>query len=192
MSRKREVLLETAADLFQQYGLRRVSVEDICRSAKVSKATFYKYFANKTAVIAVFLPQYINCLAEAQYAVMQTPGADFAARFRRMMQLDRQQLHDMPPPLLQDLLDPTLSEVHELMQQLIGAHRDRLAALVREGQARGVFNPDFPLDFFFFVQTQMLDLFQNPQLQALEPDITRRAELIADFLTYGLMAPPRD
>lgn len=46
-SKQRE-LIETAAQLFFKHGFKRVTVEEICRTAKVSKVTFYRYFAAKT------------------------------------------------------------------------------------------------------------------------------------------------
>ncbi|NQV51449.1 MAG: helix-turn-helix transcriptional regulator, partial [Candidatus Marinimicrobia bacterium] len=39
-------ILRTAEKLFMQFGYNRVTVEEICREAKVSKVTFYKYFSN--------------------------------------------------------------------------------------------------------------------------------------------------
>ena len=39
-------ILRTAEDLFMQFGYDRVSVEEICREAKVSKVTFYKLLCN--------------------------------------------------------------------------------------------------------------------------------------------------
>jgi AcrR family transcriptional regulator len=44
-------LVETAKFLFFKHGVKRVTVEEICRKANVSKVTFYKYFENKEAVV---------------------------------------------------------------------------------------------------------------------------------------------
>ena len=46
-SKKRHRIVETATELFTRYGFRRVTIEEICRSAGASKMTFYKYFRNK-------------------------------------------------------------------------------------------------------------------------------------------------
>ena len=50
MSQKREQLLQTGEALFVKHGMRRVTVEEICRQAGVSKPTFYRYFENKAAL----------------------------------------------------------------------------------------------------------------------------------------------
>ena len=46
-SNKSQLIVETATDLFMRYGVKRVTVEEICQTAKISKMTFYKYFKNK-------------------------------------------------------------------------------------------------------------------------------------------------
>ena len=40
-------ILRTAEDLFMQFGYGKVTVEEICRAAGVSKVTYYKYFKKK-------------------------------------------------------------------------------------------------------------------------------------------------
>ena len=46
-SPKFKQIVKTAQELFYRYGIKRVSVEEICSTALVSKMTFYKYFPNK-------------------------------------------------------------------------------------------------------------------------------------------------
>jgi len=50
-TKKENQIVETAKELFLKHGTKRISVEEISRSANVSKMTFYKYFDNKKALI---------------------------------------------------------------------------------------------------------------------------------------------
>lgn len=43
-------LIETAKELFFKHGIKRVTIEEICEKANISKVTFYKYFPNKNAI----------------------------------------------------------------------------------------------------------------------------------------------
>ena len=47
VSKKYKDIMSTGKDLFWKYGMKRVTVEEICKEANVSKMTFYKYFGNK-------------------------------------------------------------------------------------------------------------------------------------------------
>jgi AcrR family transcriptional regulator len=50
-NQKHICLVETAKTLFFKHGVKRVTVEEICEKAHVSKVTFYKFFSNKDAIV---------------------------------------------------------------------------------------------------------------------------------------------
>jgi AcrR family transcriptional regulator len=50
----REILI-AAKELFWKHGFKRVSIEEVCREANVSKMTFYKHFKNKIELIKYLL-----------------------------------------------------------------------------------------------------------------------------------------
>ena len=54
-TKKQDQIIQAGRHLFWKYGMKRVSIEEICREAGVSKMTFYKYFANKTALALYIL-----------------------------------------------------------------------------------------------------------------------------------------
>lgn len=59
-SKKQEELIRKAENLFSRFGAKRVSVEEICRETGVSKMTFYKYFANKVALVRHIRDQWVE------------------------------------------------------------------------------------------------------------------------------------
>ena len=60
MPQKQALLLSTAEALFRLHGIRRVTVEEVCSKAGVSKVTFYKYFANRNALALAVLESMIT------------------------------------------------------------------------------------------------------------------------------------
>ena len=69
---KRSYILGTAQTLFAQFGLKKVTVDDIARQARVSKATVYKYFANKSEIFDVVVKSEADQLLEAVEAAVAT------------------------------------------------------------------------------------------------------------------------
>lgn len=53
-------ILEGAKELFFMYGLKRVTVDDICRHIGMSKKTLYLFFKNKEELIECLLEKNIN------------------------------------------------------------------------------------------------------------------------------------
>ncbi|MDE0756832.1 MAG: TetR/AcrR family transcriptional regulator [Pseudomonadales bacterium] len=49
-SGKKEAILDAAAQVFEQYGYRKTSMEDIAAMLGISRASLYSYFENKAAV----------------------------------------------------------------------------------------------------------------------------------------------
>lgn len=45
--KNKQKIISAAKNLFWKYGFRKVSVDEICKEAKLSKMTFYKFFPNK-------------------------------------------------------------------------------------------------------------------------------------------------
>jgi TetR/AcrR family transcriptional repressor of mexJK operon len=70
--KKRQAILDAATDMFLQSGYRAVSMEKIAQAAPVSKATLYKYFDSKEALLAGV----IRSLCDGLLATMTEPLHD--------------------------------------------------------------------------------------------------------------------
>lgn len=75
----REQILSTAFDLFSQYGIKKVSMNDIARTANISKRTLYQQFEDKETLLVDGLDhrnnQYISLWKELEkgpYTVLET------------------------------------------------------------------------------------------------------------------------
>ncbi len=53
----RERILSSAYDLFARHGVRAVGVDEVIRRADVAKATLYRHFPSKDALVLAFLQQ---------------------------------------------------------------------------------------------------------------------------------------
>jgi len=55
-----ESIKQAARELYRKFGYHKTSVNEIARKAKVAKATIYKYFDSKEAILQVLLMDYIR------------------------------------------------------------------------------------------------------------------------------------
>ncbi|NDV46664.1 TetR/AcrR family transcriptional regulator [Paludibacter sp. 221] len=51
MENQYEKIVETAKKLFHQYGIRSVTIDNVCEELRISKKTFYNYFAQKEDLV---------------------------------------------------------------------------------------------------------------------------------------------
>lgn len=56
----KESIKRAAQDLFRKFGYHKTSVNEIAKKAKIAKATIYKYFDSKEAVLHALLMDYIK------------------------------------------------------------------------------------------------------------------------------------
>lgn len=54
----REKIIAVASKMFLQYGIRSVSIDDVCKQLSISKKTFYIYFKQKEDLVDAFMTTY--------------------------------------------------------------------------------------------------------------------------------------
>ncbi|WP_299290512.1 TetR/AcrR family transcriptional regulator [uncultured Mucilaginibacter sp.] len=55
-----ECIKQAARELYRKFGYHKTSVNEIAKKAKIAKATIYKYFDSKEAILQVLLMDYIR------------------------------------------------------------------------------------------------------------------------------------
>lgn len=58
MEALREKIIAVASEMFFQYGIRSVSIDDVCKQLSISKKTFYLYFKQKEDLVDAFITTY--------------------------------------------------------------------------------------------------------------------------------------
>ncbi|MBW1732342.1 MAG: TetR/AcrR family transcriptional regulator [Deltaproteobacteria bacterium] len=138
---KLESILNTANKMFARYGLRKTSLDEVARMARVAKATIYNYFGSKDRVYLEVLRGEANEIVEkisssvSQEVSPRDKLIAFArAKFRHMRQainllnLDREGIEKLLPSA-----DTIRSELFEQEVNI-------LRSILNEGVQKGVFH----------------------------------------------------
>jgi AcrR family transcriptional regulator len=70
----RKRLLNAAEECFERYGLRRTTIDDVAREAKVSRSTVYRYFDGRGDLIVAAYLRESEAVNEKVKALMRQPG----------------------------------------------------------------------------------------------------------------------
>jgi TetR/AcrR family transcriptional regulator, cholesterol catabolism regulator len=68
----RERIIQTAQQMFLQYGIKRITIDDIARQLGISKKTFYLFFTSKDDLIASVSEQDVTQVQEALKQIANT------------------------------------------------------------------------------------------------------------------------
>ena len=167
---KKEQIIKTAERLFTRHGSKRVTVEEICQRAHVSKMTFYKHFANKIELVRYIRNLYVEegfrkfdeiKALDIPFArkvdLMTRWKVDFGARLnskfiREMVSID-DVVGDIKRRFLNNLVDArNAGEIRDdIDPEFLWLVTEKLSELVKEGSWKEVFS-DFS-DYQYQVRT---------------------------------------
>ncbi len=119
MTKKQSDIFEAAKKLFYKFGVRRVTVEEICTEADASKMTFYKYFPNKIEVVKAVIDNYFSTALE-KYREMMRSEITAEEKIRKTFELKLESALSLEMDFLLDLYkypDDALKEHLEEWQQ---------------------------------------------------------------------------
>lgn len=186
-------LTQTARELFIKHGIRRVTVEEICRKAGVSKVTFYKYFSNKIELAAQIVAEVMQDLLTHTRDIMAS-DKPFRERLLALLTLEVKAIQEFGDTLLYELYEIEEPELQMLMQNCIAEGYDITLEFFAEGQREGAINPQFSKEFFLYLMELGDKMYKDTRLISIEPDNVKRTRMMQDFLMHGLMTPedPQD
>jgi AcrR family transcriptional regulator len=185
-SGKFEAIVGAAKSLFWKHGIRRVTIEEICEKAGVSKMTCYKYFSNKSA-IAIYLIEDMFETGVKVYKEIYNSDIPYAEKVKKLLDLKMSNAHEMSQELLDDIYkykDEELSEtIENIKKKMIGIYLDDIREAQKTGEIRNDVKPEFMLYFLnnlteMLTDQRVVKIYDNPEQMIVE---------VMNFFFYGIM-----
>lgn len=183
-SKKMSRIIETATELFTEHGIRRITVEEICRTAGVSKMTFYKYFDNKIDLLRHIWERWFDEGYRALDGIdaMEIP---FAEKMRRLIEWKMDLVSGMSPAFLDEVIHAA-PELAAFIEEMRAKNLSRFMAFVEKAQERGDMRSMKP-EFFLAVMNKFLDIIDDGNITRLYPDRLELIREIHHFLFFGIL-----
>lgn len=187
---KRKQLIHTAKDLFFKYGIKRVTVEEICEEAHVSKMTFYKHFRNKNELVKTMIMD-ITGEAMEKYRRIMEKDIPFEEKVRQTVLLKYEGTDQMSQEFLQDYLPQAEPELMEFVQNRAHEVMNQVVKDYAEAQKRGDIRKDIRIEFILWFLNKMVDLMGDPELEKLYDNPRDMIMDVVNFFFYGIMPRKR-
>jgi AcrR family transcriptional regulator len=148
----------TAADtLLARDGFARMSVDAIAQLAGVSKATIYRWWSNKAAIVMEAL--LASTEAEIFVPTSSYPDEDLTARIRRTIALFRSSKGRVVASLIGEAqFDPEVAIAYR--EHLLGPRRAAMRAAIERAIGAGLLDPDLNMEM-------AIDLLYGPLFERL-------------------------
>ncbi|OQX88082.1 hypothetical protein B6D60_02635 [candidate division KSB1 bacterium 4484_87] len=183
---KLKQLLSTAQDLFFRYGIRRVTVEEICRTAGVSKMTFYKYFNNKIDLVKNLMKK-IYDQAMAEYRQIMAKPIPYAQKIEETIQWKLQQQENISQEFIKDYLSSDNEELIQFFQQKRDEVLKEILDDYRQAQRQGNIRQDIKPEFILYLLNKLTEFYQDDELLKMYKSPQELTKEILNFFFYGIL-----
>lgn len=179
------LLIAAGHDLFWKFGFRRVSVEEICKKAGISKMTFYRYFDNKTELAKRVLKKVVD-EGSVKFRKILTDDDTISGKMQRIIRLKMEGTNDISREFVEDVYNDTGSEIQQFMMKLTADTWMGVIEEFRDAQKRGIFRQDFKPEILLAMSRGITEMVANPQLNALYSSTQEMIVEIVNLMTYGI------
>lgn len=184
-NKKFSAILETSRVLFWKYGYRRVSIEEICREAKVSKMTFYRFFQNKLELARAVFDRVADEGLQKFREILKEESSP-SEKMKKIIQLKLEGTNNISNEFLNDFYNNPELGLTNYIEERTKALWSETIELFRRGQVDGWVRKDMKVEFMFlFMQKaasvltdkETLKLYNSPQDLIME---------LANMFVYGI------
>jgi len=190
-SKKKEQIIQAARNLFWKYGMKRVSIEEICQEAAVSKMTFYKFFTNKTA-LALFILEKHYADAMIEYRRIMDSNLSYPEKIARSIELKLQNARNLSQEFINELYKNSEPEIMDFMHKMVKLSLDTFMTDFRTFQERGEIRRDVKPEFMLYMLNKMVDMTTDDNFIRLFDNPTDMISSISSFYFYGIMPVKED
>ena len=164
-NKKYNSILKTAKTLFWKHGIRRVTIEEICKEAGVSKMTFYKFFPNKPDLAKTILDNLIQS-SIVKFKDIVSSEVPFLQKLEEIFSLKLEGMNNISMEFINDIYtNPELGlkehleiQQHKSMKITVDFYKD--------AQEKAFIRPDVKIDFLLAFSNQIIEMMKNEQLMA--------------------------
>ena len=185
-SKKYQSIIKTSRDLFMRYGIKRVTVEEICETAGVSKMTFYKHFKNKLDLALFILNREVK-EGVNRYKRIMDQEVPYSEKAREIIRMKLESSEDVSQEMLKDLLSSSIPEVAELMSEISRKNFELffndMVAAQKKGEIRQDINPHFIIHILGLLQ----DMASDEKVLSMYESTRALTSEIINFFFYGIL-----
>jgi len=184
-STRKEVLIIAAKDLFWRFGFKKVTIEEICKKASISKMTFYRLYPNKTELAKRILDIAID---ESMVKFREIMEADCNAneRMSRMVQLKLEGTKEISREFIEDVYTDTGSQLQQYMLIKTKESWKEIVSIIKMAQHSGVLRKGFKPELLVALSTQMTVLLEDKAIMALYNSPSEIIMELTNIVAYGI------
>ena len=186
LNEKYKEIVKQGRELFWKYGIKKVTVEEICQKAGTSRVTFYKYFQNKEGLALHILKKLTDESMKEYHEIMESDDV-YEEKVRKLILMKIRGSDHLSHELLKDLYSGEFPEIMKLLMTLSTESLQMIEKDFRDARERGDIRKDVKIEFIMYMLAKMQDLINDPGLENIYPDSGEAISEMIRFFFYGIL-----
>ncbi|MBN2635587.1 MAG: TetR/AcrR family transcriptional regulator [Prolixibacteraceae bacterium] len=178
-------IIKTAYKLFWKHGIRRVSIEEVCREANVSKMTFYRFFSNKAELGQVVIDKIIDESIE-KYREIMSRDISFEEKMKEQLLLKFEGTKEISAEFINDVFSNEKLGLKEHWLKRADEFSHEVRRDLSVAQKQGIIRKDLKLDFVFYLNNKAAEIFSDPKLLEMYTSMQDLIMEYANLIFYGI------
>lgn len=185
----KERLIQAARQLFWKYGIKRITVEEICETAKVSKMTFYRNYKGKTDIVIEVLDRFYDESIEKFRAIMYS-NKTFIEQVQGIVELKTESAKASGFEFIKEIATQDDSELQAYLFQKKQGIMGETFAWYAAAQKSGDIRADLDLRMLAYYTEQISKMAADESVMALYGSPENLIRELVKFFFYGISPIP--
>ncbi len=182
---KKLTIIKAASDLFRKYGYKKVSIQEICKEACVSKTTFYKAFEDKASIAKLIISKTAK---EIKFNISESclKSHGVKEKVEELLALHDQFMDEIG----YDFLSETMSvseEISQCLSKVFVNFERNLTKSIRLGQKTGEVSKEVNINFALCLLKKLHQLEADSDFVEILPDVTERSNQLSYIFFNGVL-----
>ncbi|MFO7669048.1 MAG: TetR/AcrR family transcriptional regulator [Bacteroidales bacterium] len=182
---KRKQILAHGKELFWKFGFKRVSIEEICRAAGVSKMTFYKFFPNKLELAKTILDEILDESIQEVRRISDEHEST-AKTLRKIMQMKSKGSRDISEEFIKDLYATPDTGLKTFIEEKTNSMFAEVARIYEKGKEDGWIRKDLNIPFFMTFTLKLIPIYSDDEILHFFESSQELIMEITNLFVYGV------
>lgn len=178
-------IIHASKKLFWKYGIKRVSVEEICKEANISKMTFYRMFKNKKE-LALHLLHKLYDEGFSDYSKIMEQEIPFPQKIAELVQYKYEVSQDLSKEFFTELYQSTDKDIQESLVKQLERSQSAMRIDFTKAMKEGWISNELSMEFIFYMLGVIQEKMLDPELLSLYNNMQEAALGLIQFFFYGI------
>lgn len=183
----KEKILENAEALFNRYGVRSVSMDDIARELSISKKTIYQFFKDKDELVTLITKEHID-RERSIMASVRTTAANAIEELFKLSSCIREHIKEINPSMMFDIQKYHPKAWSLWLEFKVVFVKGTILDVIARGKKEGYFRERIDAEIVATFRVESIEMsFDDKIFPRNKFDFTEVQMMLFDHFAHGLM-----